>query len=569
MWELTKVDAFECRLRAITGPQIQSFNWDKSTTIPSFFSAKIPLETWPTLGAFCIILLLSRNYHLRDLPFIKEEEDFEFPRSPIWHKIAIELDTILQFSYWQRAWILQEIVCSTNPIINFGRHTMSFSTLAAAAYNFRLHYDTCCSELGSKAHQRDFTLWSSLQSSFAHIRRISDLREDTTSDADNKPLFKILTGFCGALKATDPRDLVYGLTGVVMKHGGRLIPADYSIGLVEAYSKTAAAILDDEKSLEVFSYSERGHAKAHNLPSWVPDFGFGWKAAPFDKFYHRFMAAKDHRCESELENDLCLRVRSVMVDKVSKIGPGGIRSAAYISEVVRTLQECQTLAGVGDVDADGQAPGDISEESFWRTIFGDCIEVSGSATRLGDRPRDARRKFARVFDFEKEHEDVYHTKYERLGPEELNQIRAWYQWLKEKSDSSSGSPWTDLCSTDEQANFQYFTSTYRYFTNFLKFFVSQQGRIGLGPSSFLDMIDQTAVPDHISLEDLEVGDEIHIIHGSKVPLVLRKLDTDVWKSCIHQQSKVYKLIGACYVNGIMDGEALDSLGAEACVIYLR
>jgi hypothetical protein len=46
----------------------------------------------------------------------------------------------------------------------------------------------------------------------------------------------------------------------------------------------------------------------------------------------------------------------------------------------------------------------------------------------------------------------------------------------------------------------------------------------------------------------EVGDRICLLHGGKVPFVLRK------------QEKGFKLVGECYVHGLMKGEALKREG---------
>lgn len=60
-------------------------------------------------------------------------------------------------------------------------------------------------------------------------------------------------------------------------------------------------------------------------------------------------------------------------------------------------------------------------------------------------------------------------------------------------------------------------------------FITDQGNLGLGPSS------------------LEVGDEVWILTGMNVPLILRSVDG----------KGHYRLIGETYVHGIMHGEAAE------------
>ncbi|KXS94610.1 hypothetical protein AC578_7046 [Pseudocercospora eumusae] len=73
----------------------------------------------------------------------------------------------------------------------------------------------------------------------------------------------------------------------------------------------------------------------------------------------------------------------------------------------------------------------------------------------------------------------------------------------------------------------------RYFDQFRKicsyrrFFVTEMGRIGLGPQL------------------LKKGDQIVILYGSRVPYVLRKHEKEAWY-----------VLGECYLHGVMYGEAI-------------
>ena len=80
--------------------------------------------------------------------------------------------------------------------------------------------------------------------------------------------------------------------------------------------------------------------------------------------------------------------------------------------------------------------------------------------------------------------------------------------------------------------------------------MTQKGYLGLGSNA------------------LQVGDEVHVIHGSNLPFVLRKSD----QPCLYRQTRhesqmitfpVFFLIGDCYVHKIMDGEACQTGGYGA------
>lgn len=68
-------------------------------------------------------------------------------------------------------------------------------------------------------------------------------------------------------------------------------------------------------------------------------------------------------------------------------------------------------------------------------------------------------------------------------------------------------------------------------------FFTKMGYIGLGP------------------ENVQVGDTVHILLGASVPFVLRQLTPP---NVIEQEPR-HEYIGHCYVQGIMDGEALQDV----------
>ncbi|KAH9204191.1 heterokaryon incompatibility protein-domain-containing protein [Leptodontidium sp. 2 PMI_412] len=73
-----------------------------------------------------------------------------------------------------------------------------------------------------------------------------------------------------------------------------------------------------------------------------------------------------------------------------------------------------------------------------------------------------------------------------------------------------------------------------------RLFVTETGYIGAGP------------------RNMQIGDQVFVLLGGEVPFVMREVeavDTD----------KLYRLVGDCYVHGIMDGEAVnnESAGSEA------
>lgn len=83
------------------------------------------------------------------------------------------------------------------------------------------------------------------------------------------------------------------------------------------------------------------------------------------------------------------------------------------------------------------------------------------------------------------------------------------------------------------------------------FFITDRLSIGLGPPT------------------TEVGDEIWIVCGRNLPLVLRR--ENILKTSevdVREIEGRHRLVGPCYVDGIMDGDAAQNLERDAVKVHL-
>jgi len=81
-----------------------------------------------------------------------------------------------------------------------------------------------------------------------------------------------------------------------------------------------------------------------------------------------------------------------------------------------------------------------------------------------------------------------------------------------------------------------------------KFFVTRRGYMGIGP------------------KDMWLDDEVHVLSGTSVPFVMRKVTGGADASTVDLVAEdglaLYRMIGECYVHGIMQGEATRKEDAE-------
>lgn len=72
-----------------------------------------------------------------------------------------------------------------------------------------------------------------------------------------------------AVFATDPRDKVYGLLGLMQESVASLIEPDYTDTVANIYRSFTLGIIKGTGSLDVIRHS--APTKGSTLPSWVPD----------------------------------------------------------------------------------------------------------------------------------------------------------------------------------------------------------------------------------------------------------------------------------------------------------
>ncbi|CZR66859.1 uncharacterized protein PAC_16760 [Phialocephala subalpina] len=191
---------------------------------------------------------------------------------------------------------------------------------------------------------------------------------------------------------------------------------------------------------------------------------------------------------------------------------GDIGQAKYELSSLMTVKQVLRLAGK-EVDTEQPyAGGGAWEDAYWRTLRVDITETIGGYLRRAEAEDKARHDF--LFDIrEGMEEEIQEMFFQRANIDDFGTI---YNAVKDR-----------------------------------RFFITQRGYLGFAP------------------ENTQIGDEVYVINGSKVPFVLRRLNKTYELESRTDESIIpdvpaFNLIGNCYVHGIMDGEAASGVdGKEA------
>jgi hypothetical protein len=164
---------------------------------------------------------------------------------------------VLERSWFQRMWTIQEVALASKCTILCGSKSVSwekFSTALERLESFPI-FQGISLYVASHSIPRKY---------FQTGRRIFK-REDSQKLC----VSKILT-YTRGKNATDLRDKVYALYGMLERLGVNPPEPDYSKPAADIYRDITIAAIVHDSSLEVLKQVE-GHKSISDLPSWVPD----------------------------------------------------------------------------------------------------------------------------------------------------------------------------------------------------------------------------------------------------------------------------------------------------------
>jgi hypothetical protein len=317
------------------------------------------------------------------------------------------------------------------------------------------------------------------------------------------------------LHCGNPRDRVYGFLGIQSPTNEVHIPIDYKKSVEDVYIDCARRIIDHDQGLRVLEFikeseSPKTLSPPPGLPSWVPDWRMDASTFPLEGMRlgvlgtGRFLACKHLRYTREQGEPMTatsLVVKGRIVDSVVdtsnhtfQIGnPKRIEQYCSVNFPVRNW--LKALDGSIRMGVVPERSTEDLKATIIRSIAADGFNDNSHATL--DVFEEMSKEEALTLYNELEHlREVYENRSVVDGSsEELHKKLCWY---------------TEVCKGRKLA-------------------VLEKYYIALGPYQ------------------ARKGDCICILHGSGVPWVLRP----------QTETGTYEVVGQCFVDGLMYGEAVD------------
>lgn len=448
----------------------------------------------PDANPFAFFQHFADNKHIHELPEFKFINGVLFYYGgqgnshkyfdPIWSGLY----KISQSPWFTRIWTVQEAILPPSHTLVWGHHRIPWSTLDSYDTNEGQHISQgCC--LASFVNYPE-----NLIRSRKNMKELIYFSKETRKDLAEGQSFRALAYKYNWRLATDARDKIFGLLGLLNEQKVRGMRTDYNLNKCQVYENAFRIMIEEEHHMldcflgVWFTNSESApntDGKDCNSPSWVPDFeaamnrkDLRWTGSRDSTQAHIqcYSASGDTSSKFQFSDGSRLHINGKHVGTVSfSIETQLNEDASNIKEDCIDIwqQELESLAGPFEPN---------TKDMFLRTLTGDLF---------------------------------YNV-----------ENRSWKRIPKLSEDFFE--IWLDR-SKLSHTEFVYNVRSIKIALVERVLFVVEDGTMGLCP------------------KHTRIGDEVWVFDGGRVPFVARPLKGD--------DAGYYHFIGDCYMHGVMYGEA--------------
>jgi Heterokaryon incompatibility protein (HET) len=410
----------------------------------------------------------------------------------------VDFKEIFQRAWWSRVWILQEVTLASKGYIHCGRREIAVTDLVEAYRNLKKLGNNGLLLLHGEVNVNHL---SDLVSTMGQcLVLLQQLRKSYATDIDDVQGFEFvrLLAECRENHATDARDKIFGLLGMAPRWASRVIEPDYRRPFEELYTQVALQLMQRADSCLLLSQATNVQKQRKGqacIPTWLPDWTQQGK---------RWIDV-DLRLQQEKLFNACGRYQKLALSLVhlKGIAMRGLCVDLIINVSDKMPYHCEHIDAAAcfskweSFSLSGVSP-PVSAES----INGAFTEAYWKTVLNGAVPNSADETLL------------------RLNDDDLKTFEAWRQQNK----TVRGRQESFLLLNQRDRWNEYISST----THSRRLFMCANGSLGIGPA------------------DTRAGDLLFVLAGGTQPYVLR---------AAKRKLDLYSVVGECYVDSIMDGQA--------------
>ena len=436
--------------------------------------------------------------------------------------------SLLQRTWWRRTWVLQETIQAKYLELWCGKVQLDWSTIGRAIIVLTDHQAAYkVSKRFAPAGALD-QIYNAFHALFFRMGT-----RQSISKGETMPLLFLLDRARSHL-ATDDRDKLFALLSLIHKDERALIVVDYNISARTLFISFAKMYIEATGDLQILTLAEENDPA--DFPSWVPDWSPSMDIAPLSAplsvvlrdGWDSDMEYCAHKCKrsscrfsDDLESLIC---QGICFDNVDGLG-----TYDYVGVDLEDREAVQSSAlksAYGSVEA--------TFEAIWRSICGNVEWIKDRYNPVGDYGTHFAKLWLEPIEDEAHSANSITTGRLVRFLSEAGDLRlgGWTirELVLERSESLEA---IETPRDMQQRWFNVLTDTNRI-SGGRRFLTTQQGYVGWAPCL------------------TRKGDKIFVLLGCRTPVILRP------------QGDSFRLIGECYIHGVMNGEVIDELEAGKC-----
>ena len=427
--------------------------------------------------------------------------------------LQVPIGYLFDQPWFTRVWVIQEVVLAQNTIVKWGHAEISWHWIGLAAAIIRTNYPELC-------YQYEFG-WCGIYNAYLMFR-ISNMSDLPPLKLSFLQLLRLTRQFY----VSDPRDKVYGLLGIHTtdndpQEGQLFVDPDYSISAAELCIRVARKVISETQNLSILSSSQwhvldRDDPLQTTVPSWVPEWNSVIRPtlSPWGS-EDRFSAGKSFPLRLETTpNNYSLVVEGTGVGVVVQI------FAIEIGSMILRFSPTMNLKAFLETERGLRL---LSRTlTAGRNWYGTLLQGSNNC----------------LADF---------SAYLLKSVNSFNGVHGLPN-LEKPFSSQAASVLERLAANGDMSSFQ---AAARPVCQRRSIFLTDDGFLGLAPDT------------------IEDGDILCVLSGGDVPFLLRPIrpksnfrmeEAQPTNLCTSDLSIMkYYLVGECYVEGLMQGEAIEAL----------
>ncbi|KAH7350762.1 heterokaryon incompatibility protein-domain-containing protein [Rhexocercosporidium sp. MPI-PUGE-AT-0058] len=280
--------------------------------------------------------------------------------------------SLFERDYWKRLWVVQEIFNASSITVYCGSTKLPWSVYQKASATFGRHRADLDNYFpGGQMIDRRLTI-APTQFSYTQVL----LYQGPGSLPNLKSYIELTQGSllevlraCRRKLASDPKDKLFGVLGILPEETRMEFRADYSLSVKDVYTEVVDYLLKTTDRVDVICDAIHFpvHTGSANLPSYVPDWShIPQTAAMGDKY--NFTASRDKKANCKFLDERLnkLELSAIYLDKISLHGMA-VGTLCTIGDYLMAFLHWRALL-LGNLENEPEEISLMVQDDFCRTL---------------------------------------------------------------------------------------------------------------------------------------------------------------------------------------------------------